>query len=34
MSEYRKYGFMGALSKPYKLQDISKVLSSVIAGDN
>lgn len=34
MAEYRKYGFRGALSKPYKLQEISEVLSLVIAGDN
>ncbi|MGA2152383.1 MAG: ATP-binding protein, partial [Geobacteraceae bacterium] len=34
MAEFRKYGFRGALSKPYKLQEFSEVLSSVIAGDN
>ena len=34
MAEYRKFGFMGALNKPYKLQELSEVLSSVIAGDN
>jgi PAS domain S-box-containing protein len=32
MAEYRKYGFMGALNKPYKLQEINEVLSLVIAG--
>ncbi len=32
MADYRKYGFMGALNKPYKLQEISEVLSQVIAG--
>ena len=34
MENFRKYGFKGALSKPYKLQEISEVLSSVISGDN
>jgi PAS domain S-box-containing protein len=32
MAEYRKYGFMGALNKPYKLQEFNEVLSLVIAG--
>lgn len=32
MAEFRKYGFTGALNKPYKLQEISEVLSLVIAG--
>ncbi len=32
MAEYGKYGFKGALSKPYKFQEISEVLSSVIGG--
>ena len=34
MAEYRRYGFRGALNKPYKLQEINEVLSSVIAGGN
>ena len=34
MAEYRKYGFSGALSKPYKLQEFNEVLSLVIAGGN
>lgn len=32
MAEYQKYGFTGALNKPYKLQEINEVLSLVIAG--
>ena len=32
MAEYRKYGFSGALSKPYKMQEFNEVLSLVIAG--
>ncbi len=32
MAEYRKYGFLGALNKPYKLQEMSEVLSQVLAG--
>jgi signal transduction histidine kinase/CheY-like chemotaxis protein len=31
MVDYRKYGFTGALNKPYKLQEINEVLSLVIS---
>ncbi len=33
MAEYRKYGFKGVLNKPYKLQEMSEVVSRVLAGD-
>jgi len=32
MADHRKFGFMGALSKPYKLQELNEVLSQVITG--
>jgi PAS domain S-box-containing protein len=34
MAEYWKYGFTGALNKPYKLHEINEVLTLVIAGGN
>lgn len=33
MEEYRKFGFKGALNKPYKLEDLDEVISSVLAED-
>ena len=32
MSEYRDYGFKGALAKPYKISELSRVLHEVIVG--
>ena len=34
MTEYKKYGFLGALNKPYKLQELSELLDAVITGEN
>lgn len=31
MSNFRKYGFKGVISKPYKIEDLSKVLNQVIS---
>lgn len=33
MSEYRKYGFRGVVSKPYEIKELSEVLHSVIIGE-
>ena len=30
MSEFREYGFVGVVQKPYKIQDLSEVLAGVI----
>lgn len=30
MSEYRKYGFMGVITKPYKIDELSKTIQEVI----
>jgi DNA-binding NarL/FixJ family response regulator len=32
MSEYRKYGFKGVISKPYKLEHLSEILRRVLSG--
>jgi len=32
LSDYRKYGFKGMLIKPYKIQELDKVLSEVLSG--
>lgn len=32
LSEYRKYGFSGVVSKPYKIEEMEEVLTSVING--
>ena len=32
MAEFRRYGFQGAVSKPYQLKDLSAVLHEVLAG--
>jgi PAS domain S-box-containing protein len=32
MSDFHTYGFVGAVAKPYKLNDFSQMLSSVLAG--
>ena len=32
LSDYRKYGFYNVIAKPYRLQELGKVLSSVIRG--
>jgi DNA-binding NarL/FixJ family response regulator len=29
MSEYRKYGFRGVISKPYKIEDLSEIVGRV-----
>ncbi|MBN2156502.1 MAG: GAF domain-containing protein [Candidatus Lokiarchaeota archaeon] len=34
MSEFRKYGFQGIIAKPYKIEDFSKVLDSVMNSIN
>jgi signal transduction histidine kinase/ActR/RegA family two-component response regulator/putative methionine-R-sulfoxide reductase with GAF domain len=34
MTEYRKFGFLGALNKPYKLQELSELLEAVICGED
>jgi len=34
MTKYRKFGFLGALNKPYKLQELSELLDAVITGEN
>jgi len=31
MSEYRKYGFRGVATKPYKIEELSKILHEVIS---
>ena len=31
MSEFRKYGFVGVLQKPYRIEDLGEVLAKVIA---
>jgi len=33
MSEYTQYGFLGIVTKPYKIKELSKVLYSVLSGD-
>ena len=30
MAEFEKHGFQGIIAKPYKIEDFSKVISSVI----
>jgi two-component system cell cycle sensor histidine kinase/response regulator CckA len=32
LSDYRSYGFKGVLVKPYKIQELDKVLGEVING--
>lgn len=32
MSDFRKYGFSGVISKPYRVSDFSRVITSVISG--
>jgi CheY-like chemotaxis protein len=32
MSDYQKHGFLGIIAKPYKIEDLSKVVDSVING--
>lgn len=29
MSDYRKYGFRGVISKPYKIEDLSEIVGRV-----
>jgi CheY-like chemotaxis protein len=31
MAEYRNYGFVGVLSKPYQIEELSEVLQRVLA---
>jgi len=33
MSEYKKYGFSGAITKPYTMDKLAETLSGVISGD-
>jgi PAS domain S-box-containing protein len=33
MSEYKQYGFCGCIAKPYKIEQLSGMLQSIIAGD-
>ncbi len=33
MSEFREYGFVGVVEKPYKIEDLSEVLDKVMVGD-
>jgi PAS domain S-box-containing protein len=32
MSNYREYGFAGVLAKPYKIEDVNKLLSRILSG--
>jgi hypothetical protein len=32
MAQFRQYGFLGAVCKPYQLKDLSAVLHEVLAG--
>jgi len=32
MADYKKYGFRGCIAKPYKIQQLSNMLKSVIEG--
>jgi DNA-binding NtrC family response regulator len=34
MAEYKKFGFLGSLNKPYKLQELSELLETVISGES
>ncbi len=34
MSEYSKYGFSGVIPKPYRLEDISRIIDNVIHNKN
>ena len=31
MSEFRQYGFVGVVQKPYKIEDLAELLAKVIA---
>ena len=33
MSEWIEHGFSGVLAKPYKLDEVSRVLAEVVAGE-
>jgi len=32
MSEFREYGFVGVVEKPYKIEDLSEVIDKVMVG--
>jgi DNA-binding NarL/FixJ family response regulator len=32
MADFRKYGFMGVIAKPYKIKELSEVLHKVMIG--
>ena len=34
LSDYKKYGFCDVIAKPYRLQELGKVLASVIQGSD
>jgi hypothetical protein len=29
MSDYKKYGFRGVISKPYKIEDLSQIIGKI-----
>ena len=33
LADFRKYGFTGAVTKPYNIEDLSKTLREVISGE-
>jgi len=34
MSEYKKYGFTAVIAKPYKVRELSEIVSKVIGNED
>lgn len=32
MADHRKFGFAGVIPKPYKIEDLSRIMSEIIRG--